>query len=405
MKLNRLIQIATLLTSSLFALNAWSAANTYTFETPGKCGPAGNSFAFVVDYSGSMMEAPEDDEESEDYREKQKEELKKQGKEVPLETDQEKEFLETQRMKNAKEILRRLVYMVPNKDAYSGLYSLAPYTAIKAYRDLPKTEDGQKPTIEQLQEYYLEHVKKYKENMEVLGRRTPIGIALFNHGQTMDQNEPKLIGPVVLVTDGRVDRGRKIEEGLDEFYEKNPHSCLHVISFADTEVGIETVKKIAGRKECTKVIQAFDALYDQKKLEQFALDVFYKDCVMSLYGINFAFDKYNIDQKSEKILRDALDFIKSLPTNEKIEINGWTDYMGSDAYNKTLSQNRANAVKKWFIAHGIPADRLIAVGRGKSFLFTNKTAQGRYMNRRMDLRFIQSGVNTEGERTQEQMEY
>ena len=79
--------------------------------------------------------------------------------------------------------------------------------------------------------------------------------------------------------------------------------------------------------------------------------------------------------------------------------------MGSDAYNKTLSQNRANAVKKWFIAHGIPADRLIAVGRGKSFLFTNKTAQGRYMNRRMDLRFIQSGVNTEGERTQEQMEY
>lgn len=396
MKINKLNLVAALLFS--LALTTTACARSNTFKTDGKCGPSGNSFAFLVDYSGSMMEAPEDDEESEEYREKQKEELRKQGIEPPEETEEEKEFLETQRMKNAKEILRRLVDMVPSNEAFSGLYSLAPYTALKAYVDKPETEDGKEPTPEQLRDFYLKSVQKYKENMEVVGRRTPIGIALYDHGQTMDKNEPKLIGPVVLVTDGRVDRGRKIEEGLDQFYEVNPHSCLHVISFADTEVGLKTVDTIVKRKSCSRLIQAQDALYKPGALEKFALDVFYKDCVRSIYGINFAFDKYNIDAKSEKILQDVLDFIKSLPESEKIEINGWTDYIGSDAYNKRLSLNRAQAVKNWLVAHGIDASRLSVKGRGKSFLYNNHTAEGRYMNRRMDLRFINSGINTEGAR-------
>jgi OOP family OmpA-OmpF porin len=112
-------------------------------------------------------------------------------------------------------------------------------------------------------------------------------------------------------------------------------------------------------------------------------------------GINFAFDKYNIDAKSERILNEALNFIKQQDPDEKIEINGWTDWCGSDAYNAVLSLNRAKAVRGWLINHGIDAGRLTVKGNGKSFKFDNKTREGRYRNRRMDFRFFKSGVTTD----------
>ena len=44
-----------------------------------------------------------------------------------------------------------------------------------------------------------------------------------------------------------------------------------------------------------------------------------------------------------------------------------------------------NAGKFRFIEHGIDADRLTARGMGKSFKYTNKTNDGRWMNRRVEL--------------------
>jgi OOP family OmpA-OmpF porin len=70
-----------------------------------------------------------------------------------------------------------------------------------------------------------------------------------------------------------------------------------------------------------------------------------------------------------------------------VEINGWTDYNGSDDYNLVLSLNRAKAVRSWLIAHGVDAKRLSVKGNGKSFKYDNRTADGRYQNRRMDFRF------------------
>ena len=79
--------------------------------------------------------------------------------------------------------------------------------------------------------------------------------------------------------------------------------------------------------------------------------------------------------------------INSRDKSEKIEIRGWTDWIGSDKYNAGLSQRRANAVRNYFIKHGVDADRLTARGMGKSFKYTNKTNDGRWMNRRVELIF------------------
>jgi len=70
----------------------------------------------------------------------------------------------------------------------------------------------------------------------------------------------------------------------------------------------------------------------------------------------------------------------------KITLDGWTDSIGSDKYNKKLSQKRADAVKAYLVdKYKIDPARITAVGHGKSFKYDNKTAAGRYKNRRVEM--------------------
>jgi len=71
--------------------------------------------------------------------------------------------------------------------------------------------------------------------------------------------------------------------------------------------------------------------------------------------------------------------------NTEVTVEGHTDSVGSDAYNKTLSQKRAEAVKQVLITKfNIGADRVKAVGFGESTpVADNKTATGREENRRV----------------------
>jgi outer membrane protein OmpA-like peptidoglycan-associated protein len=67
----------------------------------------------------------------------------------------------------------------------------------------------------------------------------------------------------------------------------------------------------------------------------------------------------------------------------KIEIGGHTDNTGDKAKNKTLSMNRAKAVKDYLVSKGIDATRLTAVGYGDSApVADNGTPEGRAQNRR-----------------------
>ena len=69
-----------------------------------------------------------------------------------------------------------------------------------------------------------------------------------------------------------------------------------------------------------------------------------------------------------------------------LKITGYTDNVGSDAYNLKLSQQRASAVKSYLTAKGIAASRISTVGMGKANPRAgNDTAQGRAMNRRVDI--------------------
>ena len=101
--------------------------------------------------------------------------------------------------------------------------------------------------------------------------------------------------------------------------------------------------------------------------------------------IEFDFDKAVIKKEFYPNVDATGAYLKK---NEKVKItlDGWTDYKGTDAYNKKLSQRRADAVKKYLVdKYKIDPARITAVGHGKSFKYDNKTDAGRYKNRRVEM--------------------
>ena len=85
------------------------------------------------------------------------------------------------------------------------------------------------------------------------------------------------------------------------------------------------------------------------------------------------------------MLDEAAETLKANP-NVKIYVNGYTDSIGSYAYNLRLSKRRAAAVVAYLVDRGIPASQLIPQGFGKTnFVATNSTAEGRAQNRRVEL--------------------
>ncbi len=70
----------------------------------------------------------------------------------------------------------------------------------------------------------------------------------------------------------------------------------------------------------------------------------------------------------------------------RVQVEGYTDSVGGDAYNQKLSENRANAVHDFLIQNGVPAANVTAVGYGKADpVADNGTAAGRTLNRRVNL--------------------
>ena len=88
------------------------------------------------------------------------------------------------------------------------------------------------------------------------------------------------------------------------------------------------------------------------------------------------------------MLRDAASTLNNLP-NLHIEVEGYTDNVGNDDLNLGLSLRRAKTVRDFLIRYGVAANRLVFRGYGESQpIADNATAEGRAMNRRVELRLI-----------------
>ncbi len=90
--------------------------------------------------------------------------------------------------------------------------------------------------------------------------------------------------------------------------------------------------------------------------------------------------------------RDTLDRVASSLTqypNSLIDVYGHTDSTGSDAYNMTLSQRRAQAVADYLSSRGVAASRIRSQGFGETQpVASNATEEGRSANRRVEIKIV-----------------
>ena len=300
-----------------------------------------DSFDLVVDQSGSMM-------------------MKMEGSKMT-------------KAAGAKQVLTSVVEALPDLGYQSSTHTVAPASTVTAFNFFNRAlmKDG---------------LATLKTEGKIFGQLTPMGDGLNTlAGEYANMARPTA---VVLASDGASNVGVDPVAEAAAIYNAQPGLCFHIVSFADTKEGQAVLDKIAGLKDCSVSVKGADLLADQKALNQFVADVFYTEGVedaLVLHGVNFAFNSYALDAKAKGVLDEAASALKGKKVN--ITLEGWTDSIGSDAYNMKLSQNRASAVKAYLVEQGVPASSINAIGMGKSFKFDNATEEGRYLNRRVEFIF------------------
>lgn len=331
MKSLRYLALAAALVLS-FAVAATAAAPT--------CNKRINSFDFVVDYSGSMM---------------------MQNKQLKLD-----------KVIVAKNVLQRINSAIPALDYNGGLHTITPNGVIipQGPWDRAAMSAG---------------IDKLKSGFQIFGRMTGMGTGLQEYEPFISSMQSP--SAIILVTDGDNNRGVNVVDVARQLYANQRDLTIHIISLADNPKGEAIIQELAALNPNTIVVRGEELATSDAAVERFVLAVFCKDeDIIVLRGVHFAFDSYALDSKAQGILDEAATLIKANP-NQKVILKGWTDYIGSDAYNKVLSQNRANSVKNYLEKQGIPASRMTAIGCGKSFKYDNHTEEGRYMNRRVEISF------------------
>jgi outer membrane protein OmpA-like peptidoglycan-associated protein len=108
-------------------------------------------------------------------------------------------------------------------------------------------------------------------------------------------------------------------------------------------------------------------------------------------SVHFESGKSTIKDESTSLLDQVALQILAHPEIHKIRIEGHTDSMGTEEDNLYLSQDRADAVRRYLIGKQVPEEKLEAKGYGETMpIASNETKRGRAMNRRVEFVIVQS---------------
>ena len=107
--------------------------------------------------------------------------------------------------------------------------------------------------------------------------------------------------------------------------------------------------------------------------------------VLTLGDVLFDTGKAGLNPGASRNLDQLVQFLTE-HEDRRVEIDGYTDSVGTDSFNLDLSQRRADTVKSVLGSRGIDSSRIVSRGYGKEFeVASNSEASGRQLNRRVEI--------------------
>jgi outer membrane protein OmpA-like peptidoglycan-associated protein len=107
--------------------------------------------------------------------------------------------------------------------------------------------------------------------------------------------------------------------------------------------------------------------------------------IVNMSDVLFDTNKYTLKPGTQISLAKVSGILEAYP-GLKVQVEGYTDSVGTDALNQTLSENRAGAVRSFLVQQGVSPDSITSAGFGKNNpVADNGTASGRQQNRRVNM--------------------
>jgi outer membrane protein OmpA-like peptidoglycan-associated protein len=121
------------------------------------------------------------------------------------------------------------------------------------------------------------------------------------------------------------------------------------------------------------------------ELEQLKAQPSPRGTVVTLGDLMFDTGQSHLKSGGTRKIDQLASFLKEHP-ERRVQVDGFTDAIGTDAYNEELSQHRADAVKEALMERGIDPSRISTEGYGKAYpVASNNESGGRQLNRRVEI--------------------
>jgi OmpA-OmpF porin, OOP family len=304
----------------------------------------------------------------------------------------------------ASEIVKRLGYTLPELGQNAGL---------RSFGHSPKVSDEKTVLFYGMERYTQKGLAENLNKISSAGGTSPMHAALTAAGQDLENYFGKTA--VIIISDGEPEWGLKPPVTLEAAQElkdqKGADLCFYPVLIGDDQKGMVFMEDLANIGQCGFSTTS-DKLLAGDGMGRFVQDVFLtrkpvaaappapeevvEEAPAPIEGLDakgawtvdevyFDFDKATLKSEAFYFLDEIVSVLKARPELH-VNIHGHTDNIGTKAYNDVLSLKRANAVKKYLTNRGIDENRLFTQGFGFSDpVASNNTAQGRALNRRVEL--------------------
>jgi outer membrane protein OmpA-like peptidoglycan-associated protein len=152
----------------------------------------------------------------------------------------------------------------------------------------------------------------------------------------------------------------------------------------------DRIQLAARQREVNTAVQQRNAASQQAadlqaELERMKAKQTDRGIVLTLGDVLFDTGRAELNPGAASKMDQLAQFLSQHP-DRRAEIDGFTDSVGSDAYNEDLSQRRANAVKAALVTRGVDPTRINTQGYGKAYpVASNTDSGGRQLNRRVEV--------------------